>query len=78
MVLGGIPADGSGIVIPIGWGPGGGPVGPWGPAQMLVLGLAINQLASGIQSSVTRELLVSAAQQLIEQGSREGSSSSEE
>ncbi len=31
LIFGGIGVDGGGFVIPIGGGPGGGPVGPWGP-----------------------------------------------
>lgn len=50
LIFGGIASDGDGFVIPIGGGPGGGPVGPWGPfvAQVArLLNIGVSSAAMG-------------------------------
>lgn len=49
LLFGGVDVDGGGWVVPIGGGPGGGPIGPWGPfvanlARLLNIGVSAHGL----------------------------------
>jgi hypothetical protein len=65
LIFGGVAVDGSGFVVPLGGGHGGGPVGPWGPfMERVVRAYATGVLASGMESTEGRDIQLKAATEI--------------